>query len=124
VRCLWLLALLATAPALADLYRWVDPRTGSVKYSSYPPPWYGDPAQERRAPKVEHIPAAREAPPIKPMPGLEDKPAAPATAAAPNAQAPAQDAAPKSNAPTPAQFEAQRKAVSEAIERMLKDPRQ
>jgi hypothetical protein len=48
--------------AAADLYRWVDPESGSVKFSSYPPPWYGDAAQERRAPKVEHIPARRDAP--------------------------------------------------------------
>ena len=46
--------------AAADLYRWVDPETGSVKYSSYPPPWYGDEAQQRRAPKVEFIPAGRD----------------------------------------------------------------
>jgi hypothetical protein len=45
-----------SATAAADLYRWVDPETGSVKFSSYPPPWYGDEAKERRAPKVEHIP--------------------------------------------------------------------
>ena len=43
--------------ALADLYRWVDPETGSVKFSSYPPPWFGDAEQEKRAPKVEQIPA-------------------------------------------------------------------
>lgn len=43
--------------AAADLYRWVDPETGSVKYSSYPPPWYGDPEKERRNPKVEHLPS-------------------------------------------------------------------
>lgn len=42
--------------AFADLYRWIDPETGSVKFSSYPPAWYGDPAEESRAPKVEHIP--------------------------------------------------------------------
>jgi hypothetical protein len=47
-------------PAGADLYRWVDPETGSVKYSSYPPPWYGDESKQRRAPKVEFIPAANE----------------------------------------------------------------
>jgi hypothetical protein len=46
--------------AHADLYRWVDPDTGSVKYSSYPPPWYGDEAMQRRAPKVERIPAGRD----------------------------------------------------------------
>lgn len=46
----------------ADLFRWVDPETGSVKFSSYPPPWYGDPEKERRAPKVERIPAGKAAP--------------------------------------------------------------
>jgi hypothetical protein len=53
--------LFRAGPAAADLYRWVDPETGSVKFSSYPPPWYDDPAQARRAPKVEHIPAGRDA---------------------------------------------------------------
>ena len=51
--------------AAADLYRWVDPETGSVKFSSYPPPWYGDEAKERRAPKVEVIPSRSE-PVVKP----------------------------------------------------------
>ena len=58
---LLLVCLFRTGPAAADLYRWVDPETGSVKFSSYPPPWYDDPAQARRAPKVEHIPAGRDA---------------------------------------------------------------
>lgn len=53
--------LFRAGPAAADLYRWVDPETGSVKFSSYPPPWYDDPAQARRAPKVEHIPAGHDA---------------------------------------------------------------
>jgi len=48
-------------PAAADLYRWVDPETGSIKFSSYPPPWYDDAAAQRRAPKVELIPAGRDA---------------------------------------------------------------
>ena len=43
----------------ADLYRWVDRDSGSIKYSSYPPPWYGDEAKQRRAPKVEYLPAGR-----------------------------------------------------------------
>jgi len=47
---------LHSGTAAADLYRWVDPESGSVKFSSYPPPWYGDEARERRAPKVEVIP--------------------------------------------------------------------
>ena len=78
--------LLCSGHAAADLYRWVDPETGSVKYSSYPPPWYGDEAQERRAPKVEVIPS-RSDPVVKPeTPGrpLEGarKDAAPAKPAA------------------------------------------
>ena len=48
------------ASASGQLYRWVDPETGSVKFSSYPPPWYGDEAKQRRAPKVEVIPAGRD----------------------------------------------------------------
>ena len=119
MRFLWLLALLATAPALADLYRWVDPQTGTVKFSSYPPPWYGDPALEARSPKVQHIPAGRAAPATAPTPGLEEKPAA-----AQSAPPPVQGAAPASNAPSPAQVEAQRKAVTETIERLLRDKEQ
>lgn len=49
--------LLGSGHAAADLYRWVDPETGSVKFSSYPPPWYDDEAKQRRSPKVEHFPA-------------------------------------------------------------------
>jgi hypothetical protein len=58
--------LLRAGPAAADLYRWIDPETGSAKFSSYPPPWYGDAAAQRHAPKVEVIPtrdgAARPGP--------------------------------------------------------------
>ena len=65
--------------ARADLFRWIDPDTGSIKYSSYPPPWYGDPAKERRAPKVEVIRARGSAPSSGPRPDeeplLEGKPA-------------------------------------------------
>lgn len=79
-RSLAALALLAWAGAApADLYRWVDPETGSVKYSSYPPPWYGDQALERRAPKVERIPAGREPPPVRG--DVEELPAAAAASA-------------------------------------------
>ncbi len=46
-------ALLAALPARADLYRWIDPETGAIKYSSYPPPWMGDAERERRLPPVE-----------------------------------------------------------------------
>ena len=54
--------------AHADLYRWVDPETGSVKFSTYPPPWYGDEAKQRRAPPVERIPTGRD--PAKQQPDL------------------------------------------------------
>jgi hypothetical protein len=67
------IAMLAwAAPAAADLYRWVDPETGSVKFSSYPPPWYGDEAQQRRAPKVEHIPARSN--PVLPLDPADGRP--------------------------------------------------
>lgn len=46
--------LLLFSAAHADLYRWVDPESGSVKLSNTPPPWY-----ERSAgPQVEVIPYA------------------------------------------------------------------
>ena len=59
---LFLAVLCCVPPAAAQLYRWIDPQSGSVKLSSYPPPWYGDPALERRAPKVEVIPAGKPPP--------------------------------------------------------------
>ena len=57
--------LLALTPdARAELYRWRDPQTGTIKYSSYPPPWYGDETREANAPKVEvlgnHQPSDKE----------------------------------------------------------------
>jgi len=60
VKGLVLLAALAAAfspalPAHADLYRWVEPQSGSVKYSNAPPPWFGDPEREHRHPAVEVI---------------------------------------------------------------------
>ena len=69
---------LAAPPALADLYRWVDPQSGSIKYSNHPPPWHGDPASSARAPKVEVIPPRFSAPP-KPA-AAPEKPAAAASA--------------------------------------------
>lgn len=66
--CLLAMALWAGAAA-ADLYRWIDPESGSVKFSSSPPSWYGDPAKERRAPKVQVIPAGRTATPVVPEAG-------------------------------------------------------
>jgi hypothetical protein len=63
VRALLLVAGLAAVPAHADLYRWIDPQSGSVKYSSVAPPWYGDAGRQARAPAVEVLPSApRRAP--------------------------------------------------------------
>jgi hypothetical protein len=56
VRILLLLAVLVPASAQADLYRWRDPQTGSIKFSNHPPPWYGDPVREIGFPPVEVVP--------------------------------------------------------------------
>ena len=55
MRALFPCILFVVLPAHADLYRWVDPQSGSVKFSNSPPPWYGDPLREMSAPKVEVI---------------------------------------------------------------------
>lgn len=85
-RFLALMLCLGSVPALADLYRWVDPETGSVKFSSYPPPWYGDADKEKSAPKVEHIPerkpAATSGTPVN-VPGPTGLPGAAATPGTP-----------------------------------------
>ena len=44
--------LLACSIAQADLFRWVDPATGSVKISNTPPPWY----DTGSGPPVERLP--------------------------------------------------------------------
>ena len=79
VRNVLFVLLLGSPPVLADLYRWVDRESGSIKYSNTPPPWFGDPEKARGAPAVEVIrnPAGR-APP---------KPAAPPEDAAARASA-------------------------------------
>ena len=50
--------LLLCSAAQADLYRWVDPESGSIKFSNSPPPWYETP----NGPKVERVPYAPPAP--------------------------------------------------------------
>ena len=82
MRLLVLAAALAAFPAFADLYRWVDPDTGSVKFSTLPPPWLGDPAKERRAPPVELVPYRAPAAPLKPAPEKAQVPDKPAPSAA------------------------------------------
>lgn len=70
------LLLAVAGPAIADLYRWVDPETGSVKFSSYPPPWYGREQSTPRAPKVEVIAPMKSAPAFAPEPEADRAPAA------------------------------------------------
>jgi hypothetical protein len=67
MRYLVFFAMLVAFPVQADLYRWVDPQSGSVKFSSYPPPWFGDPDRERGAPAVEVIPYRGTGAPAKPV---------------------------------------------------------
>ena len=69
MKALALLAALAALPAHAELYRWVEPRSGSVKYANSPPPWFGDPEREHRYPAVEVIR-------YEPVPSMPAKPAA------------------------------------------------
>ena len=84
MRWLLLAALAAPLPAAADLYRWVDPQSGSVKFSSVPPDWYGDPLREGIAPRVEVLRyqgaaaalppgAAAGKPPANPLSAMEER---------------------------------------------------
>lgn len=78
MRALVLLAALVALPAHADLYRWVDPQSGSIKYSNHPPPWFGDPEKEARFPAVQVI---RHEQPKPPPPAAAKAPAKPAAVA-------------------------------------------
>jgi hypothetical protein len=80
MRMLLFLAAFSALSAHADLFRWIDPQTGSVKYSSTPPPWYGDAERERTAPPVEIIPYRAPGAPAKP--GAAPEKPAPAAAVA------------------------------------------
>jgi hypothetical protein len=82
-----LLLAVLPLPALAhaDIYRWVERETGAVKFSNTPPPWHGDPEQERRNPPVEVI--RYRGPVEKPKPKPESKPAPEPQAAATEAHA-------------------------------------
>ena len=117
MRCLLIVAMTAWAGAAgADLYRWVDPETGSGKFSSYPPPWYGDEALQRRSPRVEHIPAGPEAP--APSAGAVAAPAA-ARPAQPTVAPPP---GPPPGAPSAAPFAATPGAASPAPARPAAGP--
>jgi hypothetical protein len=76
MRGLVLLAACIAFAAHADLYRWVDPQSGSVKFSSTPPPWYGDPDKARGAPAVEVVPYRAHGAAANPAPAAEKKAAA------------------------------------------------
>jgi hypothetical protein len=64
MRSSFLAAALVALPVHADLYRWVDPASGSVKYSSVAPSWYGEPGR----PPVEVLPAQPQAAAAKDKP--------------------------------------------------------
>ena len=57
MRLAWLLVVVPLS-AQADLYRWVDPATGSVKYSSLPP---ADPRIEAEVVRYKAPPAPKAA---------------------------------------------------------------
>lgn len=76
MRVLAFAAALLAFPAHADMYRWVDPETGSVKFSNSPPPWYGDPERQRQAPAVEVLPYRPRGAAPKPSPEAEGAAAA------------------------------------------------
>ncbi len=91
----------------ADLYLWKDPVTGQVRIYSYPPPWYGNPELEKRAPKVERIPERQPAPAV----------VEPASRAVPPPVAPAPPtAAPAARTANVAQLEARRRQLLRQIE--------
>lgn len=71
----FLLLAFAAPAAHAELYRWVDPQSGSVKFSNLPPPWYGDPAKARNAPKVDVIEYRIKPPPPPGAEAAKPKPA-------------------------------------------------
>jgi len=66
-----LAAALVAFAAHADIYRWIDRETGSVKFSNLPPPWYGDPEKEKNAPAVEVLRYREPGTPPKPTPESE-----------------------------------------------------
>ena len=61
MRSLLLLLMLAAWPAHADLYRWLDPETGTVKISSLPP---ADPSIQAEVIRYNAPPPPKPAAPI------------------------------------------------------------
>jgi hypothetical protein len=68
MRFLLLAAAFLALPVDADMYRWIDRETGSVKFSNTPPPWFGDPEKERQSPRVEVLKYREPAQKSKPAP--------------------------------------------------------
>ena len=79
MRSLFVVVALSAFPAHADLYRWIDRESGSIKYSNTPPPWFGDAEKARGKPAVEVI--------RNPAGGAPPKPAAPPEGAGARASA-------------------------------------
>jgi len=102
------LVVAASGGAYADLYLWKDPATGAMRIYSYPPPWYGNPELERRAPKVERIPERQRAPAVV----EPESRATPSAAAPPTAPPPAPPAVQSTNL---AQMEARRTQLLQQI---------
>jgi hypothetical protein len=70
MRVIFLILAAIALPAQADLYRWVDPDTGSIKYSSLPPEdprvnAQGVPFKAPPAPPPAALPAAMTAQPAQ-----------------------------------------------------------
>jgi hypothetical protein len=104
------------APAASQLYRWVDPESGSVKYSSYPPPWFNDAASQGGAPKVEVIRPAKVAPAFAPEPEAGREPAAKPADRSPSREALLKQIAQRVSALVSAPPEAMGKAHGELAE--------
>lgn len=73
IRCFFLAFLLAAPSARAELYRWVDPETGSVKFSSSPPERRGVKFETLRYEAAPTLPAAASGRPPAPKPALETR---------------------------------------------------
>ncbi len=112
---------LAAPAADAQLYRWRDPQSGSVKLSSIPPPWYGRGVSN--GPHVEVIVQGKAADPLA-RPGAGEAGAASGSLPAPRMQPQPPDASREQLIAAVAgglrlreQFEGWLPAVSDAVER-------
>ena len=100
----------AAFAAHAELYRWVDPGSGSVKFSNSPPAWIE--GADAPAPRVDVIPYN-----VKPVPE-----AAPALAVP--AAAPKPEAAPRPEAVAPSALEATWRSQLQGLSALTARPTQ